>query len=106
VNDRDVKLNSDFITDEMQGLERRDFLRLGGLSAIWALAIAMAPRFLFGAYRQPASPKTLLKAKNKFSRRTATMESQAGSGSHRLQAFGHEGSIPQNQTHLGVAAKQ
>jgi hypothetical protein len=82
VNDPDSKLNSDFITDEMQGLQRRDFLRLGGLSAIWALAIAMAPKFLFGANRQPGSPKKLLKGE--------TM----GSGPHHLQAVGHEGSIP------------
>jgi hypothetical protein len=91
VNDHNCKLNSDFIGDEMPGLQRRDFLRLGGLSAIWALSVAMAPRFLFGANSQPVSPKTIHKT--------------TGSGSYRPQAVGREGSTPQNQIHP-AAAKQ
>jgi hypothetical protein len=80
-------MNSHFITDETPGLQRRDLLLLGGLSAIWALSITLAPKFLFGANSQPFSPKTLLKGKTKFSPGTSTTSRpQASStiGSTRL----------------------
>jgi hypothetical protein len=106
VNERNAKMNSDFITDETPGLQRRDLLLLGGLSAIWALAIALAPGFLFGANSQPFSPTPLLKGKPTFSSATATMKSRTGSGSHRPKVVGHNEPIPQNQIHPGAAVKQ